>query len=191
MDYINEISFYGILFFILQSLYLILPIAVANMMPVFVKKVNFLNYPLDFNKKWNQKRILGSHKTWRGLIFGILGAIAAAYIQSVLYAHPSIQKISLINFTDYNWLAVGFLMGFGALIGDAVKSFFKRRKNIKPGSSWIPFDQLDFLIGGLLFLSILYTPPLEVIIFLLIAVPFLHIGFNLLGFYLKLKKNKL
>ena len=41
---------------------------------IFVKKINFLNYSVDFNKTWNGKRILGDHKTYRGFFFGTLGA---------------------------------------------------------------------------------------------------------------------
>jgi hypothetical protein len=32
---------------------------------------------------------------------------------------------------------------------DSVKSFVKRRVGIAPGAPWIPFDQLDFVIGAL------------------------------------------
>lgn len=31
--------------------------------------------------------------------------------------------------------------------GDAAKSFFKRRVHVPPGKPWVPFDQLDFVIG--------------------------------------------
>ena len=42
-------------------------------------------------------------------------------------------------------------MGAGAMTGDCVKSFFKRRRGVAPGGTWIPFDQLDFVAGALLF----------------------------------------
>ena len=40
---------------------------------------------------------------------------------------------------------------FGALLGDIVESFFKRRVGRKRGENWIPFDQLDFILGVLFF----------------------------------------
>jgi len=40
---------------------------------------------------------------------------------------------------------------FGALIGDIVESFFKRRIGKVRGQDWIPFDQLDFILGALFF----------------------------------------
>jgi hypothetical protein len=51
--------------------------------------------------------------------------------------------------TSAGWLATGLRFGFGAVAGDAAKSFFKRRLAIAPGSPWIPFDQLDFAVGAL------------------------------------------
>jgi CDP-2,3-bis-(O-geranylgeranyl)-sn-glycerol synthase len=37
----------------------------------------------------------------------------------------------------------------GTLGGDALKSFFKRQLDIPPGESWIPFDQVDYVLGGI------------------------------------------
>jgi CDP-2,3-bis-(O-geranylgeranyl)-sn-glycerol synthase len=34
---------------------------------------------------------------------------------------------------------------------DALKSFFKRQCNIAPAASWFPFDQVDYVIGGIVF----------------------------------------
>jgi CDP-2,3-bis-(O-geranylgeranyl)-sn-glycerol synthase len=35
------------------------------------------------------------------------------------------------------------------MAGDSVKSFVKRRIGIAPGKPWIPWDQLDFVLGAL------------------------------------------
>jgi CDP-2,3-bis-(O-geranylgeranyl)-sn-glycerol synthase len=37
----------------------------------------------------------------------------------------------------------------GAVGGDLLKSFLKRRRRIPPGARWIPADQLDFVIGAI------------------------------------------
>jgi CDP-diglyceride synthetase len=50
------------------------------------------------------------------------------------------------------------------MTGDAVKSFFKRRLGITPGKSWFPFDQLDFVLGAILFVSIIKFPGLGAVI---------------------------
>lgn len=161
---------------IIEALYFALPMYLANMSPVLFRKLNLLNIPIN-------KKIFGSHKTYQGFIFGILVAVLITYIQ---------YKLNLsVNLFDYtNFLLIGFLFGFGALFGDLVKSFFKRRIGIKPGKPWIPFDQIDFLIGGLLFISIIYIPPINIILFLLIITPIGHILINHIGYYLKLREVK-
>ena len=175
---------------ILKSLYLILPGILANMAPVIFKRINFLNYPIDFNKTLNEKPIFGNHKTYRGLFFGIIFSILIVLIQRKLHAYEFFENISLINYQNVNILLLGFLIGFGVLFGDLTKSFFKRRLNIKPGERWFPFDQLDSLIGGLVFVSFVYTPPLEIILILIIMAIGLSIFTNYLGYKLKLKDTR-
>ncbi len=178
--------------FILTCLYVMLPGALANMMPVFVRKINFLNVSIDFDKKWfDKKPIFGDHKTYRGFFFGILAAIIVAYFQSILYKTNSFfQQISFFNYNETSFLIVGSMIGFGVLFGDLVKSFFKRRMNIKSGDSFFPWDQLDLVIGAIIFISIIQIPPWKMILFSLIAAPFFHILFNHMGYWLGIKEAK-
>ena len=174
---------------IISTFYFMLPAYFANMAPVLTKNCcKALAVPLDFNRKFKGKRILGSHKTVRGLLAATLFGIAAAFIQYLLLQIPFFAGISLVNYNE--WASIGFLMGFGAIIGDAVKSFFKRRANIKPGERWIPFDQLDYVIGALLFISIFDVPSVNVIITALILSFSLHIIINHLAYYLGISKVK-
>jgi len=161
------------------------------MAPPLFKKVKFLNYPLDFGKKWKNKPILGNHKTWRGIFFGVIVSIIIVALQKLMFIKfQFFQEASIIDYTQFNFVLLGFLLGFGALLGDSVESFFKRRQNIKSGKPWIPWDQLDFVIGSLLFLSIVYSPSWQVILALLITVPFLHIATNHIGYYVGINKSK-
>lgn len=176
--------------FVLLCLYTMLPGAVANMMPVFVKKIPFLAVPIDFGKKLNGKPIFGSHKTYRGFFFGIIAAIAVAYIQSLLYSYNSFQQISFFNFDETSFLLIGLLIGFGVLSGDLVKSFFKRLIDIKPGARFFPWDQIDFIIGGLLFMSFIKPPSWQMVVFYLGIGPCLHILFNHIGFWIKIRESK-
>ena len=174
--------------FLLKCLYFMLPAYFANMAPVLVKKINLFVVPIDFNKKIKNKPILGSHKTFRGLIFGVLFAIIISYIQFRLYSAESFRSIS---FFDYqNWLLFGFLMGFGALAGDTVKSFFKRRTGIRPGDKFIPFDQIDFVVGAFAFTAPIFGTTFKIILVSLFLAFFLHVLANHLAFYLKIRKEK-
>ncbi len=52
----------------LGLLYFMLPAYVANMMPVFARKIPILGSPIDMGKRYRGFRLLGKKKTWRGLI---------------------------------------------------------------------------------------------------------------------------
>jgi len=67
--------------FILGALWFMLPSYAANIIPVFAKKINLWNYPVDFGKTWKGKRIFGDHKTWRGIISGIVVAALLSFFQ--------------------------------------------------------------------------------------------------------------
>lgn len=173
---------------VLKALYFALPIYVANMAPVLLAGIPFLGQPIDGNKLWRGKPILGTHKTWRGLIGGILFALLIILLQSFVQDKYELFKwLSLIDYQASGIVLLGVLMGTGALIGDAVKSFFKRRLNRPSGSPWVPFDQLDFIIGGLLFASAYAWPGWQVALILLILTPLLHALTNLAAYAVGLK----
>ena len=104
-------------------LYLMAPAYAANMAPPLLAR---------FWKGWNapvSRRWLGGHKTVLGFAAGLLAAAATGAAQ-----HAPL---------------FGLALGAGALAGDALKSFFKRRLGIAPGAAWFPADQLDFALGAL------------------------------------------
>jgi len=171
---------------ILQALYFFLPAYLANMAPVFVAKIfgQHFSAPLDFGKSWKGKRIFGDHKTWRGLIFGTLIGMLTAWVQSQFHT-----PLDLVDFSVVNPLLLGGLLGFGALAGDAIKSYFKRRKNLAPGTAWVPFDQLDFVFGGLIAAAFIIKIPLLIILILLLLTPALHLLANQIGYRLGLKSQ--
>ena len=174
--------------FIIKTLWTFLPAAFANMAPVIFNRLPFLNFPLDFNYTLRNKPILGQNKTWRGLVVGIIFAIIITYFQKAFYLET--KFLSAIDYSQINVLLFGFLSGFGALFGDALKSFFKRRLNIAPGANWPPFDQLDWIIGTNFFLSLyIFLDPKYVFTSLIILAP-LHPVMNWVGFKLRLKNNK-
>ena len=166
---------------LLKALYFFLPAYCANMAPTLFKWIPLGNKPI-YEKK------LGSHKTWRGLIAGtIFGGIIFA-LQKYLY-QQGLTPWSLIDYNGFS-LLLGLLMGFGALAGDIVKSYYKRKAGIPVGVKWIPWDQMDFAIGGLIFTWFVWVPPAEVALIILVISPFLHIIVNHIGYWLKIRKEK-
>ena len=178
---------------ILQGLYFMLPAYIANMAPVFAEKfgvLKFLARPVDGGRTWRGQPIFGAHKTWRGFLVGVAAAIVIVWLQYFLYLFPIFQKISLLNYLKINPWLLGFLMGFGALFGDLVKSFFKRRIKIAPGAPWIPFDQLDFVLGALIFAAPICFPSWSAVIVILLASPVLHLATNNIGYLLRVKSTR-
>lgn len=162
------------------------------MAPVLVAQLPLLrnwNTPVDFGFRFQGERVLGDNKTWRGFVFGILAAIVTTVlIFWVLQNFPTSSIISL-NFLNSNPIFLGFLLGAGALVGDSVKSFFKRRQKIQSGKSWFPFDQLDYIVGAILF-TILYVPlrPVEYLEMLVLGFV-LHIATVYIGYLTKIREQ--
>jgi CDP-2,3-bis-(O-geranylgeranyl)-sn-glycerol synthase len=145
---------------VLAVLWLFAPAYLANMSPVLVQgRFPRLATPIDGGRSLRGRRILGDHKTWRGLLAGIVVATGTYELQRLLHVAGLAPDLALLDYADHPVLP-GVLLGLGTGVGDAVKSFFKRRVDIAPGASWPVFDQLDFFAGAYLFLAVTYAPPL-------------------------------
>jgi len=137
---------------ILFTLWFFAPAAVANMSPIFannIPKLQKFDKTLDMGKKYRGKRIFGEHKTFRGLLSGIVSGTVTIGLQIILFNSFSWAQSTagtLVDYTNPLILFLGAVLGLGALTGDAVKSFFKRQFNVAPGRGWFPFDQTDFII---------------------------------------------
>lgn len=178
---------------ILFSLLFFAPAGVANSAPIVASKIPWLkklNYPADFGFSWKGKRVLGDHKTIRGFVAGIVTAILSVYITRAAYnQYQFVRDNSFLDYNEVNLLLLGFLLGAGALIGDSVKSFFKRRVDLQPGKSWLPFDQIDFIIGMSLFSAIYIRFDLFFYIVTLVLWFSMHVSSTVLGYLVKLKDS--
>jgi len=84
---------------------------------------------------------------------------------------------------------IGLLLGFGAVLGDMIGSFIKRRMGKNRGTNLFLLDSLDFVIISLLFLNFFFELTTWNVIILLISTPILHRVFNIAGYKLKFKKE--
>jgi CDP-2,3-bis-(O-geranylgeranyl)-sn-glycerol synthase len=177
---------------ILEAIWYIFPAYMANNSPVFAKKIfrDRFDSPIDGGKRFMGRPLFGKNKTWRGLFSGIVMGIIIVYLQCYLFQFQPFRDISVIDYSMINPVAFGLLMGFGALFGDLAKSFLKRRIGIAPGKSWIPFDQIDFLVGSMLISSIAFAPELLTVITVLIIMPLVKIFIDQVGFFLKINESR-
>jgi len=130
---------YWLLLHLVQLLYLMAPAYAANMAPLFIRYWTGWNRPIS--ERW-----LGAHKTVMGFGAGVLTGVLTTCVQSRI-AWDS----GLVSYD--HWLELGLRFGGGAMAGDSMKSLVKRRIGIAPGKPWIPWDQLDFVLGALAFVG--------------------------------------
>ncbi len=167
--------------FLLQALYFFLPAYFANMAPVIFQKLPFLTSPLS-------EKHFGKNKTWRGILTAIFFGTFIFYLQQIAYTN-SFTSLALIDYNGFSlWL--GICMSTGAILGDLIKSYYKRKVDIAPGKPWWGWDQLDFVIGGLLGSMLVYVPTISVVLILVILSPLLHILVNLIAYALKIRETK-
>lgn len=171
------------------------PAGVANIGAFFSGKIPFLKpiaYPVDCGIKFRGKRLLGDNKTFRGFIFGILASTLIMYLQIYVYNNFSFaRELIPFDYNSINPIVFGALSGFGALFGDSVKSFIKRQRGIAPGRSWFPMDQIDYILGGILFTSFYIQLSFTQYVLLFLVWFLLHPLTTLIGYILKLKESPL
>lgn len=169
----------------LEVLLFFIPAGVGNMAPVLAVRLPLLNalaQPIDGGKTWRGVRIFGDHKTYRGYVSGIaLGALSALCL----------HDLGIFGDTHATTALMGAVLGFGALAGDSIKSFFKRRAQVPSGKAWFPFDQLDYIIGGLICIAPWQVFSAAQIGVITVTYFCLHILSTNLGFLLGLKKDRI
>jgi CDP-2,3-bis-(O-geranylgeranyl)-sn-glycerol synthase len=156
---------------VITALELIFPAYCANAAPVLAGG----GLPIDFGKNFlDGRRVFGTNKTFRGFFFGLAIGILVGMVELFLFGYPVLFV---------------FLSPLGALVGDLTGAFLKRRLNIPPGGLLPVVDQVDFVIGALVFTLPLQIISLEVAIAMLIITPPIHLLTNFAAYKLKLKSN--
>ncbi|MDD5617047.1 MAG: CDP-2,3-bis-(O-geranylgeranyl)-sn-glycerol synthase [Candidatus Methanoperedens sp.] len=146
--------------------------------------------PMDLGMKLpDGKRVLGEGKTMRGLAGGTACGIAIGLLQIYVALTFGIQYVPTIT-------AI-ITLSFGALLGDIVKSFFKRRIGLVRGAELPLIDQLDFVAGAWI-LTYIFDPVWFtehfisspwIILTVIVLTPILHRLTNIFGYNIKLKKE--
>lgn len=178
-------------FSLLSALWFFLPAGLANMSPLLASKLPVIRnwkVPLDFGKSYKGKRIFGENKTWRGLVTGMIAATIVIAFQKYYFTHNLwALEHSVFDYRPGHVWLLGPLFGFGALLGDAVESFFKRRNHVEPGKSWFPFDQIDYILGGLIFAAPVVDLSLTLVVYVFVSYFGLHLVVSYIGYLIGAK----
>ena len=159
---------------LVAALTFIFPAYCANATPVLAGG----GTKMDFDRNFvDGKRIFGNNKTFRGFFFGWGVGIFVGLVEGMVF-----------GFQDYPVL-FALLVPFGALLGDLTGAFIKRRIGIAPGGLLPIVDQVDFVVGAVLFSLPLALIGWEVAVTVLIITPHIHLFTNFLAYKLDLKKN--
>ncbi len=156
---------------IVESLKLIFPAYCANAAPVLAGG----GLSMDFGRNFvDGRRIFGKNKTFRGFFFGLLIGMLVGTVEVFLFGYPALFVI---------------LSPLGALLGDLTGAFIKRRLDIAPGGLLPVVDQVDFVVGAIVFSLPLGIITLELAVTMLIITPPIHLLTNYGAYKLKLKSN--
>jgi CDP-2,3-bis-(O-geranylgeranyl)-sn-glycerol synthase len=173
------------------SFWFIFPAYVANAVPVLVGG----GMPVDFHRNFTDgRRVFGDGKTIRGLAGGVIGGLLVGNFEALISSQVIIElgKLTVVTAITVEALQCtsirAFLLSLGALTGDLFGSFAKRRIGLIRGAPAPLLDQLTFLIGALLLVSLVFPFQWEYAIILIIATPLIHLVANAFSCLLGLKK---
>jgi CDP-2,3-bis-(O-geranylgeranyl)-sn-glycerol synthase len=177
------------------------------------EKFNLPKFVIDGGKDWRDgNRILGDGKSWNGLFGGaffsglLMMSTHFLFFEQGLEAKPFVDPLFFANESHWFWFGsewgaaftMGFILGFGCLIGDSLGSFVKRRTGLKregdisskaPILDTLPFAILIFVFAYAFFPNqIIVDESLKnSIIGLIIITPIIHRTFNIFGHKVGLK----
>jgi CDP-2,3-bis-(O-geranylgeranyl)-sn-glycerol synthase len=156
---------------LVKALLFIFPAYCANAIPVLVGG----GLPMDFGKNFlDGKRVFGSNKTFRGFFFGLTIGVLVGIVELLIF--------------DYSPFFV-ILPPLGALLGDMAGAFLKRRLGISPGDLLPVVDQIDFVIGALVFSIPLSILNWQLALVVILITPPIHLLTNFGAYKLGLKKH--
>lgn len=156
---------------IVEALKFIFPAYCANAVPVIAGG----GQPMDFGKNFfDGKPVFGKNKTFRGFFFGFAVGVMVGLAEWVVFDYPFLFSV---------------LSSLGALCGDLAGAFLKRRLGIAPGDLLPVVDQVDFVVGAILFSLPLAMISWELAVAVLIITPPIHLLTNFVAYKLRMKKN--
>jgi len=185
---------------IIVSLYIISPAYVSNGFAVLFGRNG---HPIDGGRNFfDNNRILGDGKTIEGFIGGTASGFIIGYslyfivtniilpslIENQTYLNLLQQQSFLDTLSSISYLTI-FVLSIGALLGDLMGSFLKRRLKLDRGEPVLFLDQLDFVLGALILGFFFMKFNLLIFLTIIFITPAIHFISNVIANLLHLKKE--
>ncbi len=168
---------------VLNSLIYIFPAYIANASACIFGG----GAPLDHGKNFiDGRRLIGNGVSYKGTFFGLLCGTIAAILEGTLI-YLNIIGTKAFYFNVFEWAYIGFLLSLGALFGDMLGSFIKRRIGIAQGKPAPILDQVGFVVFAILFAYPVVPISIEMIVTLIIITPLIHLLGNIIAYKLGYK----
>lgn len=180
-----NISIDSFLIALLSALWIMLPAYVPNSAAALFGG----GTPIDGGRTHRDgRRVLGDGKTWRGFVLGVATGVVVGLLQIWIRQTAGWEVLPALT------VLVVILLATGALLGDLVKSYFKRRLGRERGAPWLIADQYDLVAGAFALVLIfdyswfISTITLPILVIILIITPILHKMVNVIGYRIRVKE---
>jgi CDP-2,3-bis-(O-geranylgeranyl)-sn-glycerol synthase len=156
-----------------SAIWFILPAYVANASPLLLGG----GPPLDGSRNFlDGRRVLGDGVTIRGTLGGVVVGAAIGALQGAMGGELGPGVL------------LGLAMGTGAMLGDSLGSFVKRRLGIGRGRPAPGLDQVGFVLVALAFAALVVRINMATVLILVILTPTIHLVTNAIAYQLGVKK---
>ncbi|MHC1635010.1 MAG: CDP-2,3-bis-(O-geranylgeranyl)-sn-glycerol synthase [Candidatus Methanospirareceae archaeon] len=170
-------------------------VAIWLMLPAYVANGSAALFggkkPIDRGIFFGKHRLLGDGKTYEGLLRGFFCGFSIGIIQTRIGEWLGIKP----SFGTFSFAIIPLsCLSLGAMLGDIMGSFVKRRIGLERGAMLPIIDQLDFVFGAWLLLFLfarnwfLEAFTVEILLAIVIITPFLHLSTNYIAFKMGKKK---
>ncbi len=163
------------------AIWLMLPAYITNASAAFFGG----KIPIDRGVYLGRNRMLGDGKTFEGLIKGCSAGFLCGLLQHLYNG----------SFGSFPYFIIVLLaLSAGAMLGDMMGSFVKRRLGLRRGAPLPVVDQLDFVGGAWLLLFLVARDwfssnfSADVMVVVILITPLLHLLTNFAGFKLGMKE---
>ncbi|HET8937548.1 MAG TPA: CDP-archaeol synthase [Polyangiales bacterium] len=187
------------LLLVAQFLYLYAPLLLSAAISGVVMRQDWLAFarrPIDAGRLLHGKRIFGDSKTWRGVLVAVVGCIVGAAIQKYAVGDHA-RSIARLDYTTFDVLLFGTILGVSAMLGELPNSFVKRRLSIAPGRTtkgWLSavfyvWDQVDLLMFSLPALACWARVDAELVATAFAVTLILHPTTSLIGYLIGARRS--